>query len=81
MKPVYIIYSVIYNNMKYLNKYNKKIPKTWNELLETGKYILKQENKLNNTNILIYNGGFVGTFFFFLDKYYVYRYTKCLLLN
>jgi len=81
LKPVYIIYSVIYNNMKYLNKYNKKIPKTWNELLETGKYILKQENKLNNTNILIYNGGFVGTFFFFLDKYYVYRYTKCLLLN
>jgi len=64
LKPVYIIYSVIYNNMKYLNKYNKKIPKTWNELLETGKYILKQENKLNNTNILIYNGGFVGTFFF-----------------
>ncbi|KAG4102030.1 periplasmic binding protein-like II [Neocallimastix lanati (nom. inval.)] len=73
--PVYIIYSVIYNNMKYLNKYNKKIPKTWNELLETGKYILKQENKLNNTNILIYNGGFVedeigmGTIYEFMYSY------------
>jgi len=45
-----------------LNKYNKEIPKTWDELLETGKYILKQEKIKNNTNIVIFNGLFAGIF-------------------
>jgi len=31
-----------------LEKYNKKPPKTWNELIETGKYILEEERKLDN---------------------------------
>jgi len=55
--PVFIYYSVMYHNIELLNKYNKTIPKTWNELLETGKYILQQEKK-NNNNIMIYNGEF-----------------------
>jgi len=44
--------------MKLLNKYNKKIPKTWDELFATGKYIMERERKLNNTDIVIYNGLF-----------------------
>eukprot|EP00833_Pecoramyces_ruminatium_P014675 jgi/Orpsp1_1/1188707/evm.model.d7180000066608.1 len=48
----------MYNNMELLNKYNKNIPKTWDKLLEIGKYILEEENKKNNTDILIYNGSF-----------------------
>ncbi|KAG4090153.1 periplasmic binding protein-like II [Neocallimastix lanati (nom. inval.)] len=57
--PIFIDYSVIYNNMKLLKEYDKKIPKTWDELLETGKYILNEELKKNNTDIIIYNGGFI----------------------
>jgi len=46
--------------MKYLNKYNKDVPKTWDELIETSKYIMNEEKKINNTNLLGYNGGFNG---------------------
>eukprot|EP00833_Pecoramyces_ruminatium_P008823 jgi/Orpsp1_1/1182855/evm.model.c7180000082928.1 len=42
--------------MKYLNKYNKTSPETWDELLETVKYIMKEEKKLNNTDIIGYKG-------------------------
>ncbi|KAL6605284.1 periplasmic binding protein-like II [Neocallimastix sp. 'constans'] len=56
--PVIINYSALYSNIELLNKYNKEIPKTWDELLETGKYILKQEKIKNNTNIVIFNGLF-----------------------
>jgi len=45
--------------MKLLNEYGKKIPKTWDELLNTGKYILEKELKKNNTDIIIYTGGFI----------------------
>ncbi|ORY37851.1 periplasmic binding protein-like II [Neocallimastix californiae] len=56
--PVYSEYTILYSNEKLLNKYNKSIPKTWNELLTTAKYILEEEKKLNNTNIIGYNGLF-----------------------
>jgi len=56
--PVFINYSVMYNNMEILNKYNKRIPKTWNELLITGKYIYEKEKEIN-PDILIYNGAFI----------------------
>eukprot|EP00833_Pecoramyces_ruminatium_P018732 jgi/Orpsp1_1/1192764/evm.model.d7180000095714.1 len=49
---------VLYSNEKLLKKYNKRVPKTWDELIETGKYILNEEKKLNNTNLTIYNGLF-----------------------
>jgi len=61
---------VLYSNKHYLEKYDKKIPKTWDELLEIGQYIVKQE-KLNNTNLYGYNGlfnycnQFIFFFFFF----------------
>ncbi|ORX44203.1 periplasmic binding protein-like II [Piromyces finnis] len=56
--PIKIGFTVLYSNEKILNKYNKRIPKTWSELLETGKYILKKEREANNTDFLAYNGLF-----------------------
>ncbi|KAG4089319.1 periplasmic binding protein-like II [Neocallimastix lanati (nom. inval.)] len=48
--------TALYYNVKLLQKYNKVIPKTWDELLETGKYILNKERENNNTNLIGYNG-------------------------
>ncbi|OUM69935.1 hypothetical protein PIROE2DRAFT_2135 [Piromyces sp. E2] len=50
--PVRMGFSVLYSNEKILKKYEKSIPKTWDELLETGKYVLKKERELNNTNLI-----------------------------
>ncbi|KAL6589009.1 hypothetical protein U3516DRAFT_653405 [Neocallimastix sp. 'constans'] len=54
--PVQLSYSVMYSNESYLKKYNKRIPKTWNELIETSIYILEKEKEKNNTNLVAYNG-------------------------
>ena len=43
-------------------KYNKDVPKTWNDIMEIGKYILEEERKLNNTDLIGYNGLFSGKF-------------------
>ncbi|KAL6631985.1 periplasmic binding protein-like II [Neocallimastix sp. 'constans'] len=59
--PVIIDSTVLYYNHELLNKYNKTIPKTWDELLNTSKYILKEEHKANNTNVVGYNGLFSYT--------------------
>ncbi|OUM56677.1 hypothetical protein PIROE2DRAFT_18603 [Piromyces sp. E2] len=58
--PIIIVFSVFYSNSELLNKYNKTIPVTWNEFLETSKYIMEKERKANNTNLMIYNGLFNG---------------------
>jgi len=39
--------------MSLLDKYQKSIPKTWDELKNTTKYILEQEN---NPELIGYNG-------------------------
>jgi len=60
--PVVLGFSVLYSNPIYLNKYNKKVPETWDELLETSKYILKQEREqYNNYDLVGYNGLFDKT--------------------
>ncbi|KAG4085296.1 periplasmic binding protein-like II [Neocallimastix lanati (nom. inval.)] len=59
--PFFIKYMVLYANNIFLNKYNKPIPKTWDELHETAKYILEQERLLNNTELIGYNGFFSST--------------------
>ncbi|ORY81696.1 hypothetical protein LY90DRAFT_500086 [Neocallimastix californiae] len=56
--PITIDYTVLYCNEYYLNKYKKEIPKTWDELINTGKYILNEEKKLNNSDFIAYNGFF-----------------------
>ncbi|ORX81965.1 hypothetical protein BCR32DRAFT_267938, partial [Anaeromyces robustus] len=49
---------VLYSNMELLNKYNKRIPKTWDELIDTSKYIREEEKKINHTDFILYNGLF-----------------------
>ncbi|ORX58641.1 periplasmic binding protein-like II [Piromyces finnis] len=53
--PIHVGYDVIYANMNLLQKYNKDVPKTWDELIEIGKYIKEKEN---DDNLIIYNGLF-----------------------
>jgi len=57
--PVTVSYTVLYSNRKLLKKYNKEIPRTWDELINTGKEIFEEEFKLDpQTNLTIYNGLF-----------------------
>eukprot|EP00833_Pecoramyces_ruminatium_P011174 jgi/Orpsp1_1/1185206/evm.model.c7180000092786.1 len=46
---------MLYSNKILLNKYNKTVPKTWNELIETSKYITEREN---DSELIAYNGLF-----------------------
>jgi len=55
--PVYLYLTTLFSNQPLLNKYHKEIPKTWDELMSTSKYIYDEEKKLNNT-IIRYNGVF-----------------------
>jgi len=48
---------LLYSNTKLLKKYNKRIPKTWDELIETSKYIMEREN---DPELIAYNGLFDG---------------------
>jgi len=54
--PATICFNALFSNVVLLNKYNKPIPKTWSELVETSKYILEQERLKNNTDLVAYNG-------------------------
>ncbi|KAG4107448.1 hypothetical protein H8356DRAFT_974815 [Neocallimastix lanati (nom. inval.)] len=56
--PINIDFAVIYSNPLYTNKYNVPAPKTWEELLESGKYIINEEAKIGNTDLIAYNGLF-----------------------
>ncbi|OUM63564.1 hypothetical protein PIROE2DRAFT_9844, partial [Piromyces sp. E2] len=59
--PITLSASVLYYNKFYMDKYKKKPPKTWNELLETSKYILNEERKNNNQiELKAFNGLFNG---------------------
>eukprot|EP00833_Pecoramyces_ruminatium_P016536 jgi/Orpsp1_1/1190568/evm.model.d7180000079818.1 len=59
--PISIDIDALYSNINLLSKYNKEIPKTWDELLETASYILNEEKKKNNTDLIGYNGLFNGS--------------------
>ncbi|ORX86586.1 hypothetical protein BCR32DRAFT_240855 [Anaeromyces robustus] len=54
--PFTLGFNGLFSNKRLLKKYNKKIPKTWDELIETGKEILEKERALNNTDLIGYNG-------------------------
>jgi len=47
--------STLFSNYALLIKYNKGIPKTWDELMSTSKFIYDEEKKINN-NIIRYSG-------------------------
>ncbi|ORX76241.1 hypothetical protein BCR32DRAFT_271394 [Anaeromyces robustus] len=59
--PVTLQYSVIYANHKLLERYDKREPTTWEELIDTSRYILDKERELNNTDLVGYNGLFPDT--------------------
>ncbi len=48
--------STLYSNQDLLTKHEKRIPKTWEELMETSKYIADEELKRNNKTYIRYNG-------------------------
>jgi len=48
----------LYSNKELLKNYDKPIPKTWEELINTCKYILDKEG--SEKNIICYNGFFDG---------------------
>jgi len=52
--------TVLYYNEELLNKYEKRVPKTWDELIDTSLMILKEEEKRGNTELSTYNGLFGG---------------------
>jgi len=43
--------SSLLSNRSLLSKYNKEVPRTWEELLTTSEYIYNEEKKNNNTII------------------------------
>ncbi|ORY61097.1 periplasmic binding protein-like II [Neocallimastix californiae] len=54
--PITIDFTVLYYNEKLLQKYNKNYPRTWDELIETARYIVQKEKEANNTLLIGYNG-------------------------
>jgi len=42
--PTYVSYEILYSNKILLNKHSRPIPKTWDELIDTCKYIMEKEN-------------------------------------
>jgi len=49
--PALIDISALFSNQKLLSKYGKDVPKTWDELMSTSKYIYEEEKKKDNTII------------------------------
>jgi len=56
--PISVAYEALYSNTGLLKKYNKEIPKTWQQLYEAGKEILEKERAEGNTDLIGYNGVF-----------------------
>ncbi|KAL6608523.1 periplasmic binding protein-like II [Neocallimastix californiae] len=75
--PLFQKYSILYSNKNLLKKYDRRVPKTWEELLDTGKYILEKERANNNTEIIAYNGFFsdLNEFATLYEVVYSYRNT------
>jgi len=57
--PVFFDTNVLYSNLILLKKYEKEIPKTWDQLIDTAMYIRDQERDLyNNTDFDPFHGIF-----------------------
>ncbi|OUM62421.1 hypothetical protein PIROE2DRAFT_11271, partial [Piromyces sp. E2] len=70
--PILLKFKILFSNDVLLKKYQKEIPKTWDDLIETAKDILKGEN---DENLIGYNGYFphnddgIGSFFEFIYSF------------
>jgi len=53
-------YTILYYNKKLLDRYEKRVPKTWDEVIETSLEIKEKEKKKGNINLSEYNGLFSG---------------------
>ncbi|ORY85900.1 periplasmic binding protein-like II [Neocallimastix californiae] len=74
--PFYIKYNMLYSNQNLLDKYNKPIPKTWNELINTAKFILTEESKSGN-EIIGYAADMTDSEIGFSSFYeYIYSFRK-----
>ncbi|ORX42465.1 periplasmic binding protein-like II [Piromyces finnis] len=58
--PLYSDYGVLGYNEILLQKYNKPVPKTWNELIETAKVIITGEKEIGN-NIIGYTSQHINS--------------------
>ncbi len=58
MQPLFTGYDVLYSNINLLNEYDRPIPKTWDELIETSRYILREEKAKGNSDLVAFNGLF-----------------------
>ena len=58
-------YTVLYYNKKLLDRYGKRAPKTWDELIETSLEIKEKEKKLGNIYLTEFNGLFNGIKIFY----------------
>ncbi|ORX51096.1 hypothetical protein BCR36DRAFT_397296 [Piromyces finnis] len=73
--PLYLEVGVFYSNKVLLEKYNKTIPQTWNQLIDTASYILEEEKKIGNNDLIGYLGyfpeseGIIGSFIEFLNSF------------
>jgi len=56
--PIFIDVGVLFSNKELLDKYDRKPPKTWDELIETADYINKREKEKGNTDMFKYFAGY-----------------------
>jgi len=52
---------LLFSNTQYLEKYEKEIPKTWDDLISTAKYIIERERE-NDNDLIGYNGYFTSNY-------------------
>jgi len=55
-----LTYTVLYYNKKLLDRYEKRVPKTWDELIDISLEIKEKEEKLGNIYLTEFNGLFSG---------------------
>jgi len=51
---------VLYSNKKLLERYNKPVPKTWDELIDIANEIVEKEKENGNNDIIGYLPHFTG---------------------
>jgi len=55
--PLSLDVSTLYSNQMLLDKYGKEVPRTWDELIDTARFILQKEKEENpNEDLVGYNG-------------------------